>query len=114
MPYIDSKITVAISDEKKEQLKTELGKIISLIPGKSETYLMVGFDDNYSLFFAGKELDLGAFIEVKIFGTAPETALSAVTGAICNLYHKELGIPPQNIYVKYEEVSNWGWNGRNF
>ena len=45
MPFIDSKITGKISDEKKEAVKTKLGQAISLL-NKSETYLMVGFEDN--------------------------------------------------------------------
>jgi hypothetical protein len=27
---------------------------------------------------------------------------------------EELEIQPDCIYVKYEEVSTWGWNGNNF
>ncbi len=114
MPFIDSKVTVALTENQKEKLKTELGQIISLIPGKSENYLMIGFEDNYSLFFKGNKLEYGAFVEVKIFGTAPKAALEKVTQAICSLYEKELHIPPSSIYVKYEEVSNWGWNTMNF
>ena len=114
MPYIDSKITTALSEQKKETLKSELGKIISLIPGKSESYLMIGFEDNYSLYFRGEKLTHGAFVEVKIFGSSPKPTLDKVTKAICELYHKELNIPPNCIYVKYEEVSNWGFNGSNF
>lgn len=114
MPFIDSKVTVNLTDEKKTVLKSELAKIIEFIPGKSESYLMLGFEDNYSLFFKGKELEYGAFIEVKIFGTAPKQALSTVTSEICKLYERELNIPGDSIYVKYEEVSNWGYNGFNF
>ncbi|MDF2595642.1 MAG: hypothetical protein K0R69_1983 [Clostridia bacterium] len=114
MPYIDSKVTVSLTEEKKDILKTELGKIIALIPGKSESYLMIGFNDNYSLYFKGKKLDFGAFIEIKIFGAAPQVSLDAVTHEICMLYSRELDIPADCIYVKYEEVSTWGWNGKNF
>ncbi len=114
MPYISSKVTVALTQQKKETLKKELGKIISLIPGKSEDYLMIGFEDNYSLYFKGKQLEFGAFIEVKTFGSAPKAALSNVTKAICELYLKELNIPSDSIYVKYEAVSDWGFNGFNF
>ncbi|MDF2877129.1 MAG: hypothetical protein K0S30_225 [Clostridia bacterium] len=114
MPYIDSKVTVSLTEEKKDVLKTELGKIISLIPGKSEDFLMVGFDDNYSLYFKGNKLDFGAFVEVKIFGATPQASLDAVTKEICMLYSRELDISADCIYVKYEEVSTWGWNGNNF
>ena len=114
MPYIDSKITLKLSEEKKETLKTALGQIISTIPGKSENFLMVGFDDEYSLFFSGNKLDKGAFVEVKIFGSTSNEALEQVTAKICALYEKELGIPQNAIYVKYEFVNHWGWSGRNF
>lgn len=114
MPYIGSKITLKLSETQKETIKGELGKIITLIPGKSEAYLMIGFEDNYSLYFRGDKLDQGAFVEVKIFGSTSEDVLEQVTKGICELYEKELGIPAQNIYVKYEFVDNWGWNGQNF
>lgn len=114
MPFIDSKVTLKLSSNQKETLKTELGKLISTIPGKNESFLMVGFADEYPLYFAGQELEKGAFIEVKIFGTASDSALDALTGKICDLYEKELGIPPKHIYVKYEFATHWGWNGHNF
>ncbi|WP_069999848.1 phenylpyruvate tautomerase MIF-related protein [Cellulosilyticum sp. I15G10I2] len=114
MPYIDSKVTTPLTEQKKEILKQELGKIITLIPGKSENYLMLGFEDNYSLYFKGMKLDFGAFIEVKIFGAAPKAALDKVTQEICALYLRELDIPSDCIYIKYEEVSAWGFDGRNF
>ena len=114
MPYIGSKVTMPLTEQKKETLKSELGKIITLIPGKSESYLMIGFEDNYSLYFKGEKLSLGAFVEVKIFGSASKEALSNVTKEICVLYLRELSIPSDAIYVKYEEVSNWGFNGSNF
>ncbi|MBE6050885.1 MAG: hypothetical protein E7214_09620 [Clostridium sp.] len=113
MPYIDSKVTVSLSDNKKELLKKELGKIVNDIPGKSENFLMLGFQDNYSLYFKGQKLDYGAFIEVKLFGGVSEDSLKKVTKEICDLYKEELKIPPKSIYVKFEEVDTWGWNGSN-
>lgn len=43
MPFIDSKVTVSLSENQKESLKDELGKIIDEIPGKSQKFLMLGF-----------------------------------------------------------------------
>lgn len=114
MPYINSKVTVNLTEEKTEILKKELGSIISDIPGKSENYLMVGFEDNYSLYFQGKKLEYGAFIEVKIYGKSSKSALNEMTKDLCDLFKRELNIPGESIYVKYEEVENWGWNGSNF
>ena len=33
---------------------------------------------------------------------------------ICKIFDEVLGISPDHVYVKYEAVSNWGWNGGNF
>lgn len=114
MPFIGSKVSVKISKEKEEIIKTKLGKAIELIPGKRETFLMVGFEDEYSLYFAGEKLEKGAFVEVKIFGKASKDAYANLTAEICKIYEEELEIPQNKIYVKYEEVSDWGWNGKNF
>ena len=114
MPFIDSKVTVSLSENQKESLKDELGKIIDEIPGKSQKFLMLGFQDNFPLYFKGKKLDYGAFIEVKMFGRATEDSLNRATKEICDLYKQALNIPPKSIYVKFEEVDNWGWNGANF
>lgn len=114
MPYIDSKTTVSLSDKEKDYLKGELGKIVSDIPGKSEKFLMLGFQDNYTLYFKGKKLDYGAFIEVKLLGHSTEDSLKKVTREICDLYASKLNIPPSAIYVKFEEVDTWGWNGKTF
>ncbi|WP_160679111.1 phenylpyruvate tautomerase MIF-related protein [Clostridium sp. C8-1-8] len=114
MPFINSKVTLSLTQEKEEKLKSELGKLIEIITGKSEDWLMVGFEENQVLYFKGKKLEYGAFVEIKIFGGAPKEALNEFTKALCNLYTKELSIKPESIYVKYEEVNNWGWNGANF
>ena len=114
MPFINSKVSITITDEKKETIKSKLGKIIELIPGKSQEWLMVGFEDNCSLYFKGTNDRPTAFIEVKIFGNASEASYNKLTEAICNLFYEELQIPKDRIYVKYEEVYNWGYNGSNF
>lgn len=113
MPFINSKVTVKMTEEKKEAIKKKLGEAISLIPGKSENWLMVGFDDGYDLYFQGNKDGESAFIEVSVFGNASPSAFDALTGAICEIFESELKIPKNRIYVKYQEISNWGWNGTN-
>ena len=59
MPFIDSKITMKVSAEKKEAIKSELGQAVSIL-GKPESFLMVGFDDEYCLYMGGKQLEKGS------------------------------------------------------
>lgn len=113
MPFIDSKITMKLTDEQKESIKIKLGKAVSLL-GKSENYLMVGFNDDYDLFMAGKKLDKGAYVSVSLFGNASSSAYDKMTGSICEILKDELGIPGDKVYVTYHGVNDWGWNGANF
>ena len=113
MPFIDSKITVPVTSELKEEIKTELGKLITTL-GKSENYLMVGIDDAYDLWLGGKKLDKGAYVEIKVLGNVDSTASDKMTAKVCEILKNELGIPSDAVYVSYFGTSNWGWNGRNF
>ena len=113
MPFIDSKITVAVTPEKKEVLKAEFGQAISLLH-KSENYLMVGLEDNYDLWMAGKKLEKGAYVAVSLLGNAAPSDYDKLTAKICEIYERELGIPGSAVYVTYHPISDWGWNGANF
>lgn len=114
MPFINSKVTVKMTDSQKEAVKKKLGEAITLIPGKSENWLMTGFEDGYDLYFQGNKNGESAFVEVKIFGSASSSVYNKMTSVICNILNEELKIPMDRIYVKYEENSHWGWNGSNF
>ena len=113
MPFIDSKITVPVTSELKEEIKSELGKLITTL-GKTETYLMVGIEDAYDLWLGGKKLDKGAYVSVSLYGNAPEESYDKLTGQICDLFEEKLGIPGNAVYVTYHPVNDWGWNGSNF
>ena len=113
MPFIDSKITIPVDDAQKEAIKTRLGKAVSIL-NKPESFLMVGIEDNYDLWFAGEKVDKGAYVAVEIYGNASSDAYNRMTGEICNILGEELDIPADRIYIKYHGVADWGWNGRNF
>jgi phenylpyruvate tautomerase PptA (4-oxalocrotonate tautomerase family) len=113
MPYINTKTNVTISKEKETIIKKKLGKAIELIPGKTENWLMLSFEDQCSLYFKGESDKAIAFVEVKILGSSSKTAYNKLTSAITDILQEELDIASDQIYVKYEEVSTWGWNGSN-
>lgn len=113
MPFIDSKITTALTEDKKESIKSQLGQAISIM-GKGENFLMVGFEDNYDLYLGGQKLDQGAFVSVRVLGSVKPAACDQMTGKICDILQAELGIPGKNVYVTYQGIADWGWNGSNF
>ncbi len=113
MPMINSKITLSVSQEKRDVLKSEIGKAISVM-GKPESYLMLGFEDNYDLYFGGKKLEKGAFISIEVLGEVNAADSQKMSAKLCEIFQKELGIPGDKIYITYSGYKNWGWNGTNF
>ena len=113
MPYISTKTNVSISASKRAVLEKKLGKAIELVPGKSEAWLMLSFEPDIAMCFQGKE-DPAAIVEIKIYGTASDSACDAMTAAVTEILVSELDIPADRIYVKYEQCVVWGWNGANF
>lgn len=113
MPFIDTRVTVKVSDPQKEEIRTELGKLIAIL-NKSEAYLMVGMEDACDLWLGGRKLEKGAYVAVSLYGDAPKEAYDRLTGEICGLLQEKLGIPGNAVYITYHPVSDWGWNGKNF
>lgn len=114
MPYINTTTTVKLTEKNKDSLKAKLGEIIAEIPGKSEEWLMVGFKDDNTLYFRGEKEERAAFVDVRIFGTALREHKEKVVSKICSLLKEELSIEKDKIYITFEEVKDWGWNGEMF
>ena len=98
----------------EQEIKARLGQAITAIPGKSESWLMVGFEPEYKLYFRGSNDQPMAMVEVSVYGSENPSAFSKLTGEICKIFEDVLGIAPDHVYVKYQAVANWGWNGGNF
>jgi phenylpyruvate tautomerase PptA (4-oxalocrotonate tautomerase family) len=88
-----------------------LGEIISEIPGKSEEWLMVSFNDGETIYFKGKKMEKAAFIEVKIAGTTERQYKSKVTNLISSLFETKLNIPMDSIFITFSDIADWAWNG---
>lgn len=113
MPFINTRTSAEISKEQEILLKEKMGKAISLI-GKSESWLMLNFEDNCCLYFKGDNSKNMAIIEVALFGKANNSQYDALTEKLTQEISEVLKIDPSNVYIKYEEVEHWGYNGFNF
>lgn len=113
MPFINVKTNVSVSPDKEENIKSALGQAITAIPGKSESWLMVGIEPEYTLYFKGTK-DPAAMVEVSIYGSADSANMSKLTEKISDILGVELAISPSRIYVSYMQTPDWGWNGANF
>jgi phenylpyruvate tautomerase PptA (4-oxalocrotonate tautomerase family) len=112
MPFINTKTNVAISKEQEVSIKEKFGQVISDI-GKSEGWLMVGFDGETPLYFKGSD-EPCAISEVSLYGKASANAYNQLTADITQILNETLHIDSSRIYVKYQEVDYWGFNGSNF
>ena len=114
MPMISTKTNVTISPEQELTLKSRLGEAISILSGKSERWLMLSFEDKCHLYFQGNNSNPIAYVEVKVFGRIDYSQSNKLTEKICEIFGEVLNIDASNVYIKYEEVEMWGWNGGNF
>mgnify|MGYP003431714870 FL=1 len=55
-----------------------------------------------------------AMVEIALFGKASDSQYDALTEELTKEISSILSIKPSNIYIKYEEVEHWGYNGFNF
>ena len=114
MPCIQWKTNAAISPSQEETLRAALGEAIFLLPGKSESWLMLTFEPETRMAFRGKADEPVAFIAVDLYGGAPDAACDKLTARLCALAGEVLGIAADHVYVRYLATDQWGWNGANF
>lgn len=112
MPFIDCKLNVDITPAQEKTLKEELGKAISLIPGKSETWLMVNIQPNCALYFRGSKNSPTAMVSVTVYGNPNPNAFDALTARINTILSTTVGV--EENYVSYGSTPYWGYNGSNF
>lgn len=114
MPLINLKTTTKISETQEAELTREFGKIITLIPGKTEAWLMLNFTDGCRMAFRGNNDADTAMVSVELLGGASKKSYDDMTHAICDTVNRVLGVPGGRIYVNYAEFSHWGYAGENF
>ena len=114
MPFVQTRLTVKLNDSQCENLHTKIEEIIKDELSKPVGYIMVGIEDGYRLYMGGKHLDRGAMISVQYYGGASESALNSITARLCSLLEELFGISPSCVYVTYQSINDWGFNGRNF
>lgn len=112
MPFIVSKVSVAVTEEQELTLKTRLGKAIELIPGKSEEYLLLNFEGNCHLYLRGDNSRPMAYITASIFGNEDHAGFSQFTAEVTKIYQEVLGIAPEDCYIKFDDISSWAVSGR--
>ena len=113
MPYINAKFTGTVTPEKETEIKSALGEAITLL-GKPERYLMVEIEDNRRLYFGGKNDQPIAFFDVSLLHSAPRASYEKLTARLCEIAKDTMNVDGGNVYVKFEETENWGYDSLMF
>jgi len=111
MPYIDVNISIKLSDHQKDDLKSKLGELITIIPGKTENVLMIGINDGYTMYFSGQKKEKLAFLNVKLYKQSEYEYKNELTKRIFELFEKEYGITGDNIFMTFDEYESWATRG---
>lgn len=115
MPCIQIKTNVKTARDVSDRIKAGLGRAIAYLPGKSEDWLMVAIEDHCQMYFGGETDRPIAIAEVKILGDAVDReGAEKMTGELTRILGENLGVAPKDLYIKYEALPDWGWNGKNF
>jgi phenylpyruvate tautomerase PptA (4-oxalocrotonate tautomerase family) len=110
MPYIAINTSQKLSDAQKEKIKTELGRLITIIPTKAEAGLLVDFSDSRTMYKAGENVS-GAFIDVRLFHKSDFEPKKKFTEETFEMLSRELGLKKENMYLTIMEFDNWGSAG---
>ena len=99
MPFIVSKVNIAVKPEQEQTLKERLGKAIELVPGKSEKYLFLSFEDNCHFYLRGQNSRPLAYITASLFGNEDHGGFAAFSAEVTKIYRAVLGIALEDCYI---------------
>ena len=111
MPLITVNTAQKLTKVQKENVKKELGQIITLIPEKEERMLMVDIGDGHTLYFRRNKVESGAFVEIRLKGNMDLSVKKTVTEAVFKLLEMQLGIQSDQAYLCFLEFEHWGSRG---
>ncbi|MGN0018037.1 MAG: phenylpyruvate tautomerase MIF-related protein [Candidatus Gastranaerophilaceae bacterium] len=114
MPFIQANLSVELNDSQKNDLQEKLSNAVSSAFSKPTAYIMSEISCGKSLYMGGKKLEKGAYISIKLLGSATKPACQSLTKNICDILNTDYNIDESNIYVTYHPVDLWGWNGSMF
>lgn len=112
MPLIAVYTGRKLAAETKRNIASELGKIVTVIPGKNEGNLMVAVQDGLDMVFAGDASGDCLYADIKLHGASPHEAKDKLVTDCIAMLHAAAGVPTDNIYVTVAEFANWGAIGK--
>lgn len=115
MPLLRITTSNKFEQEKEIKILNGLSKILENILKKPEKYIQLIFHSGISMNFAGSKLP-NAFIEIKSIGALSPDNCNTLSSSICSFLNNEINIPPDRVYIQFEDVQPtfWGFNNKTF
>ncbi len=79
MPFINSRVSINMTEQQKETIKRKARQRNCYDSGKVGRMAYVELADNCNLYFKGANTQPLAMIEIKVFGKIPEDCLDKMT-----------------------------------
>ena len=112
MPFVIAKVNVPVSRQQEADIKSLIGKAIESVPGKNENYLLFGIEESYHFYLRGDNSQKIAYIQADIFGNEYHIGFDRFSAEMTAIFHQILDIPPENIYIKFDDIKAWSVGGQ--
>jgi phenylpyruvate tautomerase len=114
MPLLNIETNQTLSQERRLALLRSASELVAGALHKPERYVMVRFESNPHMLFAGSGDPL-AFLQLKSIGL-DESLTQGLTAALCELMETSLGVPMDRTYIEFVDAPRrmWGYNGGTF
>ena len=112
MPFIQINTSYKSVVENDDLLQKDISKMIAVLTGKPENYVMTMIQRDAKMTFAGSD-EPCCFIKVKSIGSLVPASMSK---SLCELIASKTNINTNRIYIEFIDVkaSNWGFNSSTF
>lgn len=114
MPYLRVDTNLPVRGGKDKNICEKLSAFTAKLLGKPETYVLCHVLGEQALSHGGS-FDPAAFVTLKSIGL-PANRTTEFSAAICGFLEKELGIPPNRVYIDFADLERtlFGWDSRTF
>jgi len=106
MPYVSVRSSQHLPDDKINRIQKEIGRIISIIPGKSIDNCMIQIFGDCKTFMGGKPAN-ATFCEIRMLGKAPADKKKEFTEELNKALIAELGDVDMQ-FLNIQEYFEWG------
>lgn len=114
MPLLRVVSNHPVPEADQPKLLMTLSEAVADMLGKPEQYVMVTYEHNPAMLFAGKALPL-AYLELKSIGL-PEERTAELSAALTKAVTAQLPVKADRVYIEFSNAHRhlWGWNGATF